>query len=137
MSQSSTSTPAGLDSHLSSKDLWTVVGDDAVGGLLTALTDAYCRRILDATSERALSAKEVSEACEIPLSTTYRKLDQLTDAGLLDERTRIRRTGKHTSEYCRVVEDVVISLAPRGAVELRVAACPDADPFPGSLDRDG
>jgi DNA-binding IclR family transcriptional regulator len=36
---------------------------------------------------RALSAKEISEACELPLSTTYRKLKQLTDAALLDERT--------------------------------------------------
>jgi DNA-binding transcriptional ArsR family regulator len=121
MVQSPTSASTGGDVDWSSKDVWTAVDDDAVEALLTALDDAYCRTILDATSERALSAKEVSDACDLPLSTTYRKLEQLTDTGLLDERTRIRRTGKHASEYRRVVEDVVVSLDPHGGLELQVS----------------
>lgn len=89
--------------------------------VLDALDDADCRAILDATSETALSASEISETCDVPLSTTYRKLDILTDAGLLEERTRIRRSGKHPSEYARRVEEVVISVGTGREMELQVS----------------
>lgn len=102
-------------------DETTTVDDaDAVQDLLDVLQDPACRDILDVTSEDALSANEISEACDLPLSTTYRKLDLLTDADLLGERTRIRRSGKHTSEYGRLVEDVVVSVDGDGATELAV-----------------
>jgi len=67
-----------------------------------------------------LSANEVSETCDLPLSTTYRKLDLLTDSGLLEERTRIRRSGKHASEFYRAVEDVLVSLDTHGGISLRM-----------------
>lgn len=121
MSRSPTSASTGGDVDLSSRDVRAGIGEDAVEALLDAFDDAYCRAILDATSERALSAKEISEACELPLSTTYRKLEQLTDAGLLAERTRLSRTGKHTSEYRRVVEDVVVTIGAPGDLELQVS----------------
>jgi DNA-binding transcriptional ArsR family regulator len=89
--------------------------------LLNVLGDADCRAILDATSDGALSANEVSETCELPISTTYRKLDLLTDVGLLEERTRIRYSGKHISEYCRSVTDVVVSIDTNGNMELKVS----------------
>jgi len=88
----------------------TVVEERDVQELLEVLEDADCRAIIGATDRDALSAKEISERCDLPLSSTYRKLDRLTDAGLLEERTRIRRSGKHPSEYVRVVEAVVVSL---------------------------
>ena len=105
----------------SANDVQTIVAESAVQQLLDALDDADCRAILDATREEALTAKEVSEAHDLPLSTTYRKLDLLTEAGLLEERTRIRQSGKHASEYARLVDDVVISLGPRGETEVRVS----------------
>lgn len=108
-------------SEESTKDVQTIVAESAVQQLLNALDDADCRAILDATDEEALTANEVSEAHDLPLSTTYRKLDLLTEAGLLEERTRIRQSGKHASEYTRAVDDVVISLGPRGETEVRVS----------------
>lgn len=108
----------------------TVVEDaDAVQEVLDALDDAGCRAILDATSDDALSATELSEACDLPLSTTYRKLDVLAGAGLLEERTRIRRSGKHLSEYARLVEEVVVSIDDGGEMELRISRCDRSDPF--------
>ncbi|MFC6942504.1 helix-turn-helix domain-containing protein [Salinirubellus sp. GCM10025818] len=108
-------------SEESTKDVQTIVAESAVQQLLNALDDADCRAILDATDEEALTANEVSEAHDLPLSTTYRKLDLLTEAGLLEERTRIRQSGKHASEYTRLVDDVVISLGTRGETEVRVS----------------
>jgi len=105
----------------SANDVQTIVAESAVQQLLDTLGDADCRAILDATREEALTANEVSEAHDLPLSTTYRKLDLLTEAGLLEERTRISQSGKHASEYTRLVDDVVISLGPRGETEVRVS----------------
>jgi predicted DNA-binding ArsR family transcriptional regulator len=104
----------------SSERVRTVETERVKQQLLDALDDRGCRAILDATSDGALSANEVSETCGLPLSTTYRKLDLLTNAGLLDERTRIRRSGKHASEYHRSVEEVLVSLDARGGISLRV-----------------
>jgi DNA-binding transcriptional ArsR family regulator len=121
MSQSSMASATVRPSEESTKDVQTIVAESAVQQLLNALDDADCRAILDATDEEALTANEVSEAHDLPLSTTYRKLDLLTEAGLLEERTRIRQSGKHASEYTRAVDDVVISLGPRGETEVRVS----------------
>jgi DNA-binding transcriptional ArsR family regulator len=86
----------------------TVDDDDAVQAVLHALQDDDCRAVLDATDEEPLSASELAEACELPLSTTYRKLDELTEAGLLAERTRLCPGGKHASEYVRLVDEVLV-----------------------------
>ena len=79
---------------------------DEVQAILYALQDDDCRAVLDATGEESLSASELADACDLPLSTTYRKLDTLTETGLLAERTRLCPDGKHTSEYVRVVDEV-------------------------------
>jgi DNA-binding transcriptional ArsR family regulator len=100
-------------------DATTLVEDDAVEAVLGALEDPDCRAILDETGEGALTASEVAEACDLPTSTTYRKLDILAEASLVEERVRIRRSGKHASEYVRAVDDIVVTMGPEGvAVRL-------------------
>lgn len=105
------------------------------GGVLEALDDADCRRILEATSEGARTASELSETCDLPLSTTYRKIDRLTDTRLLRESIRIHRSGKHVNEYARNVEDVVISVADDGSLDLSVThrIDPAVNAFPPRL----
>ncbi|MFB6196540.1 MAG: helix-turn-helix domain-containing protein [Haloplanus sp.] len=99
----------------------TIRDADEMQAMLDALQDADCRTVLDATSEKPLSASELSEACDLPLSTTYRKLDTLTEVGLLAERTRLCPDGKHASEYIRSAEDVCLSPAADGGFELTVS----------------
>lgn len=96
--------------------------DEAGRLLLDALNDPGCRSILDATGEEAMSANELSEACDLPLSTTYRKLELLTEAGLLSEGIRIRRSGKHTNEYTRRVEEVHLTMCGDGGLEMTLEA---------------
>lgn len=95
--------------------------EESIQELLDVLNDAGSRAILDATSDTALSANEVSDACDLPLSTTYRKLELLTEVGLVEERTRVRRSGKHPNEYIRSVSEVVISLDSSEGTELQVS----------------
>lgn len=121
MSQSSMVTSHARFVDSSAEQIHAVANERSIQELLDVLDDADCRAILDATSDTALSANEVSETCELPLSTAYRKLDLLTNTELLDERTRIRRSGKHASEYSRSVSDVVVSISTHGEIELEVS----------------
>lgn len=77
--------------------------------VLDALDDEDCRRIIEHLEE-PMTAKELSQDCEMPLSTTYRKLDLLTDASLLSERTVIQSDGHHTTQYEIAFEKVAIEL---------------------------
>ena len=111
--------------------------------LLSALDDADCRAVLDAVGDGALSASEVSAACDLPPSTAYRKLGLLTDAGLIEERTRLRRSGRHASEYVRRVEGAVASFDPSGELDIGLRpresdrSGPDASPAPRASDTSG
>lgn len=91
--------------------------------VLDALCDPDCRRLLGRLDEPR-SARELSEACDIPLSTTYRKLDRLSEATLVDERPRGRpgsqRTTRYTLDFTAV--RVVIDDDREFAVTVRRAA---------------
>lgn len=66
--------------------------------VLDALDDPDCRGLVRRLDEPR-TARELSETCDMPLSTTYRKLELLSDASLVDERTQIRAGGHHTTQY--------------------------------------
>jgi len=119
--------PPGTDGESDRVD-----GDD-VEPLLEALEDGDCRAILQATSSEALSASELSETCDLPLSTTYRKVDVLTEAGLLEEQIRLCSSGKHTSEYALCIEDIHLSLGTDNGVELEITRRNETDPAASML----
>lgn len=122
MSQSLTATtgPYGRDDFNSGE---TIVSGEDLQPVLEALNDDDCRSILEEVSDadEYFSASELSDRCEIPLSTTYRKLEMLTDAALLEEKLRIRRSGKHTSEYGQGIDDVRISVDADSGMELELS----------------
>jgi len=69
-----------------------------IDDILNSLGDEPTRQIIEALAE-PMTANELSEACDIPLSTMYRKLDTLSDASLITESTQIRQGGQHTTRY--------------------------------------
>ena len=81
----------------------------SVDEVLDALADDAARRIVAALTEPK-TASELSEECDIPLSTTYRKLEKLTDASLLAESTDIRRDGQHTTRYSVSFDAVTVTV---------------------------
>lgn len=86
--------------------------------VLDALGDADCRCLLRAVSAEPMTAKGLSAACELPLSTTYRKLDTLREAALVEERTRISTDGRHASEFAPAFDRIAVERAPEGSLEL-------------------
>lgn len=95
-------------------------GDADLQAVLDALGDPDCRAILRAVGPAALTASECSEACDLPLSTTYRKLELLTATDLVREELRIRRDGKHANQYRRRFESVTVDLVDHGTFDVSV-----------------
>lgn len=61
-----------------------IVNDEpAKQRILTALSDEYSRQILTATAQKPLSALDISKNYEIPITTVYRRIEELVEAGLL------------------------------------------------------
>jgi DNA-binding IclR family transcriptional regulator len=87
--------------------------------VLDALDDPDCRTIIKHVDE-PMTASELSEACDIPLSTTYRKLELLSEASLLEERIRIRTDGRHTTVYELGFEEVRIGIDEDRSIDVAI-----------------
>ncbi|SFS88882.1 winged helix-turn-helix domain-containing protein [Halostagnicola kamekurae] len=95
--------------------------------VLEALTDPDCRAILEATREESLTATELSDRCDIPSSTAYRKVEALAAVDLLEERVRINTSSKHATEYRRRVDAVSASIDTGGLVVEMTPLEPDTE----------
>ena len=92
-------------------DVLRVLGDDRSRSILRELADA----------DGPLAAQEIAERLEIPQSTTYRKLDRLSDSELVDERVGLDGGGHHRAHYTVAVDGIVVSLDGDGLrVETRL-----------------
>ena len=87
-----------------------VSDEPALATGLDLLDDGHVRTILTATSVEPLSAKELSDRCDVSTATIYRRLDRLTDAGLVAERTRPRADGHHDTVYAATLEEFSVRL---------------------------
>lgn len=81
----------------------------SIRAVLDALDDADCRTILRETAE-PMTATELIDACEIPRSTLYRKLELLSRASLVREQDTINPGGGRITKYERDFDDVTISM---------------------------
>ncbi|AHG00495.1 IclR family transcriptional regulator [Halostagnicola larsenii XH-48] len=87
--------------------------------ICAALDDPDCREIIRSLEE-PLTASELTNRCEIPQSTLYRKLELLTDATLLEESTEIRRDGHHASKYSVAFEEITLVLEDDRSLAVRI-----------------
>jgi predicted transcriptional regulator len=96
-----------------------IIRDEGIKArILELIGDDYSRRIIMATIERAKSAAEISRETELPLSSTYRKIHDLQDAGLIAvERILLTPDGKKQELYRSTVRELAIRLQPH-ALEL-------------------
>ncbi|MEF8819179.1 MAG: helix-turn-helix domain-containing protein [Haloferacaceae archaeon] len=92
---------------------------------LAALADPDCRRVA-ATLDDPLPAKEVAERCDLPRTTTYRKLELLSDGGLVDERVSVRPDGHHATTYVRDFAGVLVAVDGEGSFRVEVRETDEA-----------
>lgn len=85
--------------------------------LLSALGNKYNPEILRTTYEPK-SAQELSEELDIPIATSYRRVEQLQEAGLLvEEGKEFSQEGRQRTVYRRNVDEIVIDLG-SGSIEV-------------------
>lgn len=78
--------------------------------LAAILEDETARTILTETCEQAMSAKRLSQRCDVSEPTVYRRLEDMRRCDLLEERTRPDPDGHHHKVYSANLERIVVEV---------------------------
>ncbi|MEF8776937.1 MAG: helix-turn-helix domain-containing protein [Haloarculaceae archaeon] len=84
------------------------VESDAV---FDVLANPGCREIVRTIGDATLTAAEVGDRIDAPMSSIYRHLEALTETRILEESVRINPHGRNQNQYSRRVSDVSVSIA--------------------------
>jgi DNA-binding transcriptional ArsR family regulator len=90
------------------------VSEDEVARVAALLDDATVRCILLATRKEPMSAEQLGERCDVSPTTVYRRLDDLRDADLVEERTELDEDGHHFSVYAATLDRIVLDVTDDG-----------------------
>ncbi|MCU4924838.1 helix-turn-helix domain-containing protein [Halobacteria archaeon AArc-dxtr1] len=76
--------------------------------LLRGLGETYSPQILQEADE-PVSAQELSERLDVPVTTTYRRVSTLTEIGLLEEvDAQVGESNYERTMYRRTVDEIVV-----------------------------
>lgn len=82
--------------------------------LLKALADDYSRRIILKTIQQSCSVEDISQSENIPISTAYRRINEMKDCGLLIvEKTVITDEGRKYELYRSPFKEFRVELRER------------------------
>lgn len=88
-----------------------IVADDCPPDEVFALLDdEYARSLLSATSHEPMTAPELSDQCDMSVSTVYRRLNALEDCGLVTAEHVPDLDGNHKRRYEAHLDTLVVSL---------------------------
>lgn len=89
--------------------------------LLELLADSKSRAIIAALAQERRSVSEISDYCDLPLSTSYRRVDTLVENGIIEDTLRINGAGRHEQEYTLRNESVSAVFRIDNTVDIRVS----------------
>ena len=93
----------------------TSVGPETANSILMALADKFSEKIMIRSVDEARTVEEISSSEGIPLSTCYRRMQALVDAGLVVvERIVITGCGKRYATYRSCYKSFRISADQQG-----------------------
>ncbi|WP_247006162.1 ArsR/SmtB family transcription factor [Halorientalis litorea] len=110
--------PGGHDESDDSPDI-------PVEELLDLLGDEYVCDILRALAGGEMPARDIADQCEMSRPTVYRRLDRLTDAGVVESRVRPEADGHHRQGFRLALDEVAFRVREDGfdsSVRVRDAA---------------
>lgn len=89
-------------------------GEPSDAELVRTIGSKYSAEILGAANE-PLSAQELSDRLDVPIATCYRRIEELTDAGLLSlEDSVLSEEHRRVDVYRRAVDEVTVSFGSGG-----------------------
>ncbi|MDZ7688082.1 MAG: helix-turn-helix domain-containing protein [Halobacteriales archaeon] len=89
--------------------------------LLEILADPKSRAIIAAVAQERQSVAEIADHCDLPLSTSYRRVDTLVDNGILDDTLRMKKAGRHEQEYTLRRESISTGFCVDDTLDIRVS----------------
>lgn len=95
--------------------------------LLALFGDEYACDILRTLADGPASARTLADACGMSRPTAYRRLNRLTDAGLVEERVQIAPDGHHRKEFRLVAEAATFEVAHNGITSTVDTVGPASD----------
>lgn len=95
---SATAADAGLDTA----EVLDLIGDEYVVDIL---------RVLEGDPQ---PARELAEACDVSRPTVYRRLNRLSDAGLVDSRLAVSPDGHHRKVFRLMVTELTLEIGDDG-----------------------
>ncbi|WP_415383394.1 ArsR/SmtB family transcription factor [Halosimplex sp. TS25] len=91
---------------------------------LDVVGDEDCAAILDAIREECKTIPELSDGCDIPLSTAYRKLTLLQEADLVEEKNRLPKDCRPKNVYELSFDAAVVTMSDDGGFEVEYVDSP-------------
>ena len=95
-------------------------GEEAKKLVLEVLADDHARSILESTLLKAKSVPEITRECNVPMTSAYRRVKMLLDAGLLEvERSVVTEDGVKSELYKASVRSITVRFE-LGSLEVDV-----------------
>jgi len=88
--------------------------DPDVGEVIDLLGDDYVCDILRALEAEPKPARALAEQCGMSRPTVYRRLNRLTEAGLVDSRMTLVGDGHHRQEFRLVFDELELQIREEG-----------------------
>jgi DNA-binding transcriptional ArsR family regulator len=101
--------------------------------VLELLGDPYVRELLQATADRARTARDLVERSSGSRSTVYRRLDRLEEAGLVATDLRYDVDGHHRTTYRATLDEVTLSVDRDGLAAALSVSADAGDDLPVSV----
>ena len=93
--------------------------------VLNALGDQHSRRILSSAIARAMTVEEIVDETKLPMSTTYRRVRQFVDEGLMVmEKVVLTKAGKRYARYRTSFTSMTVTLSGSRRIEVEIKANP-------------
>ena len=87
--------------------------------VFAVLDDPDCREILRVTTEPR-TPNEIADLCDLPETTLYRKLNQLTTASLVRKQVTVDSETGQMTEYVRSFEGVAVTMDDNGEFSIKI-----------------
>ncbi len=83
--------------------------DQSSKNLLKIISSENARKILKSTSKRSMSASQISEKCNIPLTKTYRWIKKLLNVKFIQGSGTISKEGRKIIFYKSLVKTIIFN----------------------------
>lgn len=103
-------------SRLTEDQLDGQLESDEGQAIVKVLENPTTRAVLTVMGDEPLTAREISQRANIPLSSVYRALNELESADFVRDAIRLVDSGQHVTEFQRTIDEVTIRFSDQSLI---------------------